>query len=624
MTSLKPRKNKVPLDLLVELRHPAVDQAMLDALPWADAESALLIVKTLLARATPVMLVELVRSFAKLPKACRRHMVNNSRALAGALRNACASECFETRQNAINLMAEAGDPALAYLAADLLQQSDERLHPSAADSLLQLAETFAVSGQQGSQRSRAGELLARSLADACRSMRRHGQTQVITALMQMGPVGVGHWPDLLDGPHAEPLVRACRETLAAAEAPAVCRRLSAMLVYPTLRHSALAGLTHLAQTDQLRQALVDAHLFLLPAVREVLQRHAEPQALLPALDQKSDDESSLTPPAFVMALPLAPEDRAVHLASYRWAEQADVRLAALRGLVQLAEEHGQAVDSLIAPFTADEQPAIARLALWHLIRSRYRHLPDMLSQLVASPHRAIRRLAGLQLAPVGFARLWEQWSQMDAQQRDMAGRAMLRIDPQLHRRLGRRLATSDRHSVLQALAIIHHWGQSPYFEPACLRLAGAADRYIAASAVRCVGQLSSSRARQTVAQMLCHDDPRVRANAVEALDHASGRAMMQRLKLMGQKDNNRARANAIGQLMQVDQAWAVEALRQMLADPRPRHRQSALWLVGEATVMALMRDVAERAVSDPDASVRRRAEQTTQLLMGALACRPSA
>jgi HEAT repeat protein len=262
----------------------------------------------------------------------------------------------------------------------------------------------------------------------------------------------------------------------------------------------------------------------------------------------------------------------------------------------------------VTKFAHDRHPAVAKAALRHLIRSHHDGLVALLMKLVNAGHDEVRQLAGRHLAPIGFARLWEQWPNMAPDQRLAAGRALIKIDPDLHRHLGEKLELRDQQTRLRALSMIAHLNQGEFFEQALDRLARDSDEKVASAAVRALGTAASESAAGTLMTSLDHGDARVRANAVEALERLQSTQHIHRLVEMAEEDEHRPRVSAIKALMQMKTSDALHALSKMLRDKRSMHRVSALWLVESMGLLEVARQVAEMSLSDPDKKVKGRAD----------------
>ena len=227
-------------------------------------------------------------------------------------------------------------------------------------------------------------------------------------------------------------------------------------------------------------------------------------------------------------------------------------------------------------------------------------------------------LAAAELAPLGFERLWSAWPALSAAQQLAAGRALIKLDPNLPRHIGARLNQEDHDTRMRALAIIRRLRQGRFFVQTLEALIEDPDVRVASAAVQALGNGGCGSAVDTLHAALGHTDSRVRANAVEALHELRSSEHLPELLRMARQDENRPRANAIGALLESHADEAAHLLRDMLADQRPDQRVSALWLIDHLEIVQVARQVAEMSISDPDPSVRRRARRVIQHLIGSL------
>ncbi len=295
------------------------------------------------------------------------------------------------------------------------------------------------------------------------------------------------------------------------------------------------------------------------------------------------------------------------------------RFSALRQLILLDNAPDAQVSprTIIATFLDDPHPAIATVALRHLLKVAWDGLPRTLARLVNSPHLAVRRLASQRLAPLAFARLWDAWPRMDHDRQLVAGRAMLKIDPDFIAHLADKLALPRRPERLRAITIIHTLNQAPLFESALLALATGPDEVVAATAISALGGLTTDAALSSIEAALTHTDARVRANAVEALAQAQSARHITQLMSMARSDVGRPRANAIKALLAMRAGEALSALTTMLDDHQPDQRISALWLVETLGLLDVARQVAEMSLTDPEPRVKARADRVITRLLAA-------
>lgn len=602
--------------LVARVADVSVDHALAAALPSADPHDQAALAQLIIRRGHPEGLLALVSHYDALDPATRHWVLAHVADLYRPLREAARLDDPDIVANALAIIRDTREMKLAYLVAERLRHGDARLRGLAAEALRDLARA-ATSGVA----RRDAPYLHAAIDEAVRLYRHHEQAAVADALLMVIMRPVPESRRQLDDRH-NPIVAVLKERLANAAHAEDRAGLLPLLGTSLLAASALAGLARCGQRGSLADLLEHGHVLLLPRVRQALRGVTEPLALWPAPDVLLSWPHARTRhlAAWAVALPSEVEGQLQQLTTLGKAPDAMARLAALRHLLALWDAHrdrdfGQAV----ALFCDDASEAVAAAALRGLMRRHWSGLSRILPTLVNGPHPRVSRMAAEHLAPVGFERLWQRWPQLTREQRLSAGRALLKLDPRFHASLGRRLATGDVAGATQALAMIADLRQGTYFEAALLQLTHHRDKRIASAAVRGLGSAGGEAVRAALQAALQDPDARVRANAVEALEEldASPQATP-RLHHMARQDANRPRANAIKLLLRMDVAVALEALRTMLADTRPEHRRSALWLVEKMGIVDVARQVADAAVADPDPRLKQRAGRVMRQLTAAL------
>lgn len=596
-------------DRLHGIDDPSVDIAMAAALATAEPAAVTLMARRLLQRNHREGTLALVLQYHNLPPRVRRQIVAQADALFRPLREATERRATAGPANSIEIIRRADATRLAYLLTDLLRRGAPDAKPLAAEALLEMA------GRPVTDPAGAAYLQS-AIEEAVASFAHHQHAQVLLAAASLVPRPIpGVMAMLAVDDHAA--ADEMRRIVSAAEHPAIRRGLALWLTVRSLNAPALMGLRRAAAAGQMHECLAEHHLLRIAPVANALAKVELPVDLCP-----SDEHVTAMPVAarrglasWYATLPLEPIVHIQRLAILHRDDDELVRLSALRGLMTLARQGvDEGVLDAVALFCEDRSPAIARIALRELIRRHYPGLAKLLAKLVNSGHQEVRRLAGRLLGPIGFERLWEAWPVLDEQRRLAAGRALIKIDDRFHHLLADRLQC-EGPGQLRALAMIAALNQGAFFEPALESLVRGRDEMLASAAVRAIGTAGTESAVALLEEALQHSDARVRANAVEALAAARSTTQMQKLVSMASRDEHRPRASAISALMQMKLSEALPALQRMLADTRPTHRRSALWLVDSMGLIDFAREVAEMSISDPDENVRGRADRIVHELI---------
>jgi len=599
---------------------PAVDASMAAALPTADRPTRRLLVKLLIDRGEADGTIGLVEHFHELEPELQQTIVDHTPQLYRALRHAAGRGHRQGSANSVDIITRARAVRLAYLVSEQLMHGPPNVRDAAGDCLLLLARHCTDPHADPPVDAETAQYLQTAIEETVRYFDRHERTVVLRAALTLLPRPM---PDLTESwaDHRAPSLDPMRDLLAAAEHAEVRQGLVLMLLQPALATQAMAGIRAAADANQQRDLLVDGHMLLLPSVRQVLGKVADPEPLVPSPGQMQQMlwTASRALAWWVAALPLERSRKLLHLSQMRTCEDALSRLTAVRQLMQMVgHDHRHPANDAIARYTRDAHAGTARVALCHLMRVAWPDLPRLLPDLVNSPHEGVRDLAAQRLAAMGLARLWDAWPKLDTHQRLAAGRALIKLDPNFPIHLGDKLKRTRREDRLRAMSIIHTLNQGTLFEKALQALADDRDEKIASAAVMALGSAGSEQTIAKLERKLDHPDSRVRANAVEALQQAHATQHIDKLMAMADDDANRPRANAIAAMMQMNTADALGALQKMLADPRREHRSSALWLAENAGVIEVARYVADLAVGDPDHHVRDRALSVMQVLINSL------
>jgi HEAT repeats len=595
-----------------------VDQAMAQAMPTTDRPTLRLMALVLLHRKRISGTVAIVENFHRLPKEVRQTVLEHAPGLSRALRIAMGNKKSAGPANAVQIIRRSSSIRQAYLIADQLRQGQDDLKDESARCLREMAQrTTPGQGSESAIDAREAQFVQSAIRDAVRFFAQHKRQDVLLALFSLPLPGVSELLASI-GEVGPQLVHPTGVLLTRSDTPAVSGALLAALAVQPLHAYAVDGLRMAVETQTIGRALNPWHLMLLKSIRTELRRIKGAEGFVPGPELfKKPVEAPVGPGLahWLAALPLDRPARVRHLGSLREAADPGTRLAGLRRLLELTRDTppDAAVHTAIAGYCTDPLQSIARVALAHLIRCGYPGIARILAHLVNSPHTQVQRIAGRRLAPVAFSRLWESWPKLDHAQRIGAGRALIKIDPGFHTALHDKLALADRPAKLRALSIISELNQGLLLQDTLLRLSRDKDAYIVSAAVKALGSAEPKRAVPQVESALKHQDERVRANAIEALAQLdSTRHVDQLTEMAGEHEANRARANAIQALMRMNATDALSALSRMLADPRPNHRASALWLIETMGITAVAREVAEMSISEPDPQIKVRAGRVIQ------------
>lgn len=609
----------------------SVDAALAASLPTADAQAARLIALLILERKNQKSLSALVTYFHILPTDVQSAVIRHAEDFYRPLREAATRHGSQGPVNALAIIRDSASARLAYLVAELIRNGGERIRPAAADCLLEMTRS-AASGD-GSGNAVAVQDLIDAVEDTIVNYRSHQLSITLQGFAMLLPRSMPKALAALEDPR-HPAIEPMRAMLRDADGPAVQQSLFTLLAVPSLADSAAAGIRHCLRVGRFTGVMRQWPLILAGDVSHAIGQFddMDPREWRSARDA-SFPEVPRGLAEWTMHVPLAIEDRVATLEALADHQDQITRLSALRRLIAMARGQcgtlakGQCqpgplppakldfVQSAIASFCVDQQIAIARIAVRHLVATKWKKLSATLMKMVNTDRPDLRTLASEYLAPIGFKRFWDNYPKLTVEQRLAAGRALIKIDPCFHQHLAEHLEGQDDTACLRAVGIIQDLNQANFFEAELLTLCDHRQTMVAASAVKALGAVPSDAALHAVEAALEHRDDRIRANAVEALHAMRVVRHVDRLASMSVSEESRARANAIGHLLDLSNGQAMTALRMMLDDERQNHRASALWLVETAGLIEVARHVAEMSISDPDSDIRRRAVHVVDQLI---------
>ncbi len=600
-----------------------VDQAMAAALPTADPQAVRLIALTLLARQHAEGHAALVYHFDQFPVDIQSAIVNSASRWDASLRRASAQKSHRAPANVVRIVAAAKAAHLAYLITEQLRHRPPPLRIQAAGALLELARWAGTAeGERPNAPSDCNAASARhvqlAVEEAVRIYHAHKRPEVLLALAALAPrmlrLIMTHRLDSDDS-----VVTDMKRLFSVATRPEVRRAMLAMIQVPTLSQAIEEGLSVTRDGRHFPDVLTAWHLLLYRRVADPLRRLARPQRFWPDLTDlnrwPADATRGLS--QWAATLGFSQRQRVEHLDRLIHLPDAMSRLAVLRQLIYISEDpdQGSYANRVIARFCQDPEIKLAFVALRHLISCQWSGLRTLLLRLVNSPHGDLARMAGRQLAPIGFERLWHRWPKIPSDQRLALGRALIKIGADWRSQVAAKLVSDSRADRRRAISMIQELGQGQAFETALLAMIQYRDPMIVSAAARALGTTRSPRTERALGALLQHADGRVRANTIAALQQRQCMRYIDQISSMARKEQSRPRANAIRFLLHVHDPNAIHALDRMLGDPDPDQRASALWVVDTTGLVDVVGRVAEMSVTDTDRHVSKRAGRVIHQLI---------
>ncbi len=486
---------------LAALTDKTVDLSLAAALPTADPEAAARIVQALLSRGSEEGRFALVRQFHRLSEPVRALIIPQAEALSMAMTQVVTEKRTPGPANIVEIVRRARRPRLAWLLSDLLRHGEPEIWRSTSEALMELADWISgtppenpeglqfpgiarAAGEEIPCDGASAAFIQTAIEESLTTYRHHGQKAVLLALAALAPRPMRVANRLLSDRESAALPH-MKKLLVDAGTPQIRHALLSFCRVSTLTSQAMEGIRRAVAHAKIHEVLATAHLLHAGPIARVIARLPEPEHLSPPLLDINDFPiaQAAALPTWIDALSLEPAQRVAALASLAKAPQVEARLMALRRLISVGDPERTAALEATATFCSDTDPSVARIALRHLLRNRWPGLARVLVHLINSPHADIRKLAGGQLAPLGFQRFWEAWPALNFAQQMAAGRALIKLDPGFHRLLGEKLGSQDRNTILRAMAIIFGLNQGNLFEAPLIALSESSDQVLAATAV---------------------------------------------------------------------------------------------------------------------------------------------
>jgi HEAT repeat protein len=234
------------------------------------------------------------------------------------------------------------------------------------------------------------------------------------------------------------------------------------------------------------------------------------------------------------------------------------------------------------------------------------HLKRLLdaTKLTSDPY--IIRLAGQAAATIIRRNLVAHFDTLDETTRTGLVKLLAKIDPYVINSVAGDLESRDNSVRLNTVRMLGLMGANPAIATLLKTMVRDRHEKVRATAVSVIKSMPDAIETPVLATLLRDEDPRVVANTVELIGSMGQPKLIPLLLHFEDHENNRIRGNAIKALWGLGEPTARDAVRRMLADPRPAMRASACWVIGEAATPddPDILDLLRQAADDPDELVR--------------------
>jgi HEAT repeat protein len=272
--------------------------------------------------------------------------------------------------------------------------------------------------------------------------------------------------------------------------------------------------------------------------------------------------------------------------------------------IALTRKRGACVE-LLRSFLTDPDERLARMAARDIVRRKPIDFENMLLQLMTSTPDSVRRVISRSIGNAGFDHFWNRFDRMDKVTRKQAGKATIKLLPDAHSKLARKLSTGPVDQRIKAMQIAQELELSTALRTQIEPLCQHAHPKVRSKAVSLLGDVAAVTSEVLLDRVLNDSDARVRANAVEVLENRRQNEYVPLLMQRARNAHNRERANAIKALHSMKVTTASTALVAMLKDERSEHRISALWALRQIGWWDLINEVGRLAKEDENIRVRR-------------------
>ncbi|NLF29927.1 MAG: hypothetical protein GX591_03465 [Planctomycetes bacterium] len=567
---------------------------MIQVLQAARGPAQLDAMRRLLARNNGLATAAVGRCLTRLDAPAQAALLDDPALLEPVARSALHDDDEAIRLASIAMIVQARRPSTAYLLVGALGDRSEAVRRGAGEALLGLLRAF------GEDPAVMEAHLVPALTAGLRNLAAHRCEAMLAAAVLLGRRCGRDVIDRIDSPANKltgPLAALLREmpapqcadfvirTLPWQHAGSVARAYVASAPWPTL--AALGAADHWRLLAPVRAAMAE--------IRHVRCAADDPAGLADLSD--AEQAAALR---FVLACGIAPQVRRTLLGEALGAGPSAALVAAGAIVSEAGEEADGVLMALQSPHPDVQAVAAARLLACRTDAHVTEHLLKVLPALSAP----VAAVVGQYLAVRSFNRYWSSYARLDHEIRQTAGRALLKLDAGVADLLAARLLGRDVNVQMQALQMIRQLRMAARYAPHLARLARQGDGRVRSASAAALGGAEGADVRRTLARCLDDGDMRVQANAVEAMARLGGdpSAVLDKLD----SPNNRVRANTIKWLLEAAHPQGPMALAAMLADSRPAHRISALWVVQTLAYQPAVGLLRRLALSDGDTKVRSR------------------
>ncbi len=583
---------------------------MVDLLPHAEPSIREAALDLLIDRGHAPSLADVVAGYSGYDAAMRELIVDRAAMLSAGLRAGVASALPSVRIGAIEIIEHSGAGVLLYLLVEALSSRGDETKDRSSAALHAIATR--VAQRQGVSHRTTYDEEARHLADALRDAihrwRSHRRRDVLEAALWIGDPVDAVLRKRLGDSHSD-LAEKTNLLLRRTSDPRLGGAVLRGLACSALRTAAADAITWAKGIDFLSSVFRQGYLLVDTRIERGFRSvrcgvwTEEAMSLLSELP-----DSDVSGAVRMLTLVGGAQERRYELLS-EWidTDHNGIRRAALW---QLVDDPSQDSTSLLMVVASRRGGDTARVASRELRRRGLRDGPRVDAISPAASSAGGGRVRG------AFERCWAILRESSVAEWECAADTLMPMVKSMAPLIAAKLSSADPLERLDALRLAARLAVVEEISEPVMRLMHDADAVVRARATSMLTQVPGPVAEKLLRDAVNDPDARVQANAIEALDRLNVRERIDGTAAKLTSPHGRVRANAVKSLLRLDLGAAGATLLDMLEDPSPDHRLSALWVIERLQLGAVLEQIQRLTRSDPDARIRRRASRVCNALSG--------
>jgi len=532
----------------------------------------------------------LVRSFPTLLPGVRKRILDQRARFIEAAKEQIRGTAEKTRRAAYELLAAIGEVEVAGILAVAVNDASTVIRESAANALEKLALRYHFhlldAQATGEEKSRLfveqnRPLMLEALQTLLRSFQIHRKSIFIDVAIEMGEPAYRLLTDFVLSRSDSPVFKAFVQCMGRAHSESSMELLFRMY-FERKEQYREAAVTIMRSRKDLAFPVAIASWLGRVTPERFLQISTQTRELpwWEAVEQNPDLEpiSANKLIEFVTKSFLDPPTRDSAISVFFRSKYAEVRARTLSALRELRSPLTLEIATM---GLQDPIDAVKLAAAETIVDLKPPGKTRLLVPLVSSENEELRRIAIQEVAKESFPRYMKSFDRLDERTRELAAKALAKIDASMMERLAEELASLEPKRRLKALRIIDYAEAERDLRPLLLELISDPDTHVRAAAIKTVELSGSVEGMKLLIAALNDEDRRVRANAIEAFEEIGDQRFASLLLPFVKDPDNRVRANAAKALWILGHKEVREVLEAMLEDPDEDMRLSAVWALGE-------------------------------------------